>query len=154
MKKQFVVLSIFIFSVFSALSCGQFSAQDAKVNPEKEAIKKAIIDAYINGVFLKGDASLIKKGCHPDCDVLILAQGSLMKIPAYSWVDRLEKNPGPVHAGTTYEFTDIHVTGYAGLAVVEIFQEGKPIYTDYISLYKFEDGWKLVTKIYYRHPQD
>ena len=151
MKKKLVVLSIFIFSV---LSCGQFSAQNAEVNPENEAIKKVIVDAYINGVFNKGDASLIKKGCHPDCDVLILAQGRLMKIPAYSYVDRLEKNPGPVRPGTTYKFTDIHVTGYAGLAVVEIFQEGKHIYTDYISLYKFNDGWKLVTKIFYSHPQD
>lgn len=151
MKKQIVVLSILIFSV---LSCGPFSAQNAEVNPENEAIKKVIVDAYINGVFNKGDASLIKKGCHPDCDVLILAQGRLVKRPAYSLVDRFEKNPGPLHAGTTYKFTDIHVTGYAGLAIVEIFQEGKPIYTDYISLYKFDDGWKLVTKIYFRHPQD
>jgi hypothetical protein len=151
MKKQLVVLTIFIFSV---LSCSQFSSQNAEVNPEIEAIKKVIVDAYINGVFNKGDASLIRKGCHPDCDVLILAQGSLMKTPAYSIVDRLEKNPGPIHAGTTYRFIDIHVTGYAGLAVVEIFQEGKPIYTDYISLYKFDDGWKLVTKIFYSHPQN
>lgn len=151
MKKQIIVLSIFIFSV---LSCGPFSAQKAEVNPENEAIKKVIVDAYIDGVFNKGDASLIRKGCHPDCDVLVLAQGRLVKAPAYSYADRLEKNPGPVHAGTTYKFADIHVTGYAGLAIVEIFQEGKPIYTDYISLYKFDDGWKLVTKIYYSHPQD
>ncbi len=151
MKKQLVILTIFIFSV---LSCGRFSAQNAEVNPEIEAIKKVIVDAYINGVFNKGDASLIRKGCHPDCDVLILAQGRLMKTPAYFYADRLEKNPGPTRAGTTYKFIDIHVTGYSGLAIVEIFHEGKPIYTDYISLYKFDDGWKLVTKIFYIHPQD
>ncbi len=151
MKKQIVVLSILIFSV---LSCSQFSAQKAEVNLEKEAIKKVIVDAYINGVFNKGDASLIKKGCHPDLEVLVLAQGSLMKTPVSSYVDRFEKNPGPVRAGTTYKFIDIHVTGYAGLAIVEIFQEDKHIYTDYISLYKFDDGWKLVTKIFYIHPQD
>lgn len=151
MKKQIVVLSIFIFSV---LSCGQFSAQNAEVNPENEAIKKVIVDAYIDGVFNKGDASLIRKGCHPDCDVLVLAEGRLMKAQAYSYADRFEKNPGPVLEGITYKFTDIHVTGYAGLAIVEIFHEGKPVYTDYISLYKFDDGWKLVTKIYYSHPKD
>ncbi len=151
MKKKLVVLSILISSV---LSCSQFSAQNSEVSPEKEAIKKVIVDAYINGVFNRGDASLIKKGCHPDLDVLILAQGRLMKTPVSFYIDSLEENPGPVRAGTTYKFTDIHVTGYAGLAIVEIFQEDKHIYTDYISLYKFDDGWKLVTKIFYSHPQD
>ncbi|UCC39699.1 MAG: nuclear transport factor 2 family protein [Candidatus Aminicenantes bacterium] len=151
MKKHLVVLIIIIVSFFFA---GQFSAQNAAVNPEKEAIKRVVVDAYINGFFNKGDASLIKKGIHPDCDVLVLNKGSLMKIHAYSYVDRFEKNPGPLHPGTTYKFTDVHVTGYAGLAIVEIFREEKHVYTDYISLYKFEDGWKLVTKIFYRHLQN
>ena len=151
MKKRLIVLSFLIFSgLFYGLSC----AQNAEINPEKEAIKKTIVDAYINGIFNKGDASLVKKGVHPDCNVLILTQGNLIKTPAYSYVERLEKNPGPLRAGTTYEFTDIHVTGYAGLAIVEIFQEDKHIYTDYLSLYKFDDGWKIVTKVFYSHPQN
>lgn len=151
MKKHLFMLTIITVSFFIA---GQISAKSAVADVEKKAIKKAVVDAYIKGVFLKGDASLIKKGIHPDCDVLALDKGSLMKIHAYSYIDRFEKNPGPLHAGTTYKFTDVHVTGYAALAIVEIFQEEKHIYTDYLSLYKFEDGWKLVTKIYYTHPKN
>lgn len=64
------------------------------------------------------------------------------------------QDPRPLHAGTTYEFTHVHVTGSAALAIVEIFQEDQHIYTDYIVLYKFADGWKIVTKIYYQYPGD
>ena len=128
------------------------SSQNATADQEKEAVKKTVVDAYVDGLFLKGDPALIKKGFHPDCDVLILNKGNLVKVHAYSYVERLEENPGPLHAGTTYQFSDVQVMGYAGLAVVEIFQEANHIYTDYLSLYKFADGWKIVTKIYYRHP--
>lgn len=149
MKKLLILLTIVSASLFIV---GQLSAQNASADLEKEAIKKAVVDAYINGVFLKGDPVLIKKGFHPDSDVLILNKGSLVKIQAHSYVGRFEENPGPLHAGTAYKFTEVHVTGYAGLAIVEIFQEGKHIYTDYLNLYKFADGWKIVTKIYYRYP--
>jgi len=30
---------------------------------------------------------------------------------------------------------------------------GNKIFTDYLSLYKFEDGWKIVSKIYYKLPE-
>ena len=151
MKKHSVVSAVILVFFFIA---GPFYTQDAALNSEEEAIKKVVVDAYITGVFNKGDASLIKKGCHPDCDVLVFSEGNLMKIPVNSYVDRIEQNPGPLMAGTTHEFTFVHVTGYAGLAIVEIFHEGKHIYTDYISLYKFEDGWKLVTKTFYSHSQN
>lgn len=151
MKKKLSVLSILICSFFA---CVRLSAQNIEVNPENEAIKKVIVDAYIEGIFNKGDASLSKKGFHPDSDALILSKGSLVKVPAYSYLERFETNPGPLHAGTTYQFTIIHATGYAGMAIVEIFQEGKHIYTDYICLYKFEDGWKMVTKIYFSYPKN
>ncbi|MFA8433245.1 MAG: nuclear transport factor 2 family protein [Marinifilaceae bacterium] len=35
-----------------------------------------------------------------------------------------------------------------------VFYKGNaPLFTDYLSLYKFNDGWKIVNKIYYRHPK-
>ncbi|MFU8844570.1 MAG: nuclear transport factor 2 family protein [Bacteroidales bacterium] len=27
------------------------------------------------------------------------------------------------------------------------------MFTDYLSLYKFEEGWKIVSKIFFRHSQ-
>ncbi len=43
------------------------------------------------------------------------------------------------------------VTGSAAAVELELAQNGKRIFTDYLSLYKFPDGWKIVGKIYHRH---
>lgn len=147
MKTSILFLSVITLTI---LCC----TQDMHVNSEEEAIKKVIINAYIEGLFNKGDASLAREGFHTDCNALILRQDQLLKISANSYVERFETNPGPLHAGTEYVFTDVHVTGTAAMAIVEIYQESNHIYTDYISLYKFSTGWKIVTKIFYSYPRE
>jgi hypothetical protein len=49
------------------------------------------------------------------------------------------------------EFVNIDISGSAACAKIELYQNKKKIFTDYLSLYKFSDGWKIVSKIYYRH---
>ena len=138
----------------NAVTTWSIIRQNPSENPEKEAVIKVVIDAYINGFFNVGDVSLVKKGFHPDSDVYILSKGTLMKVPVYSYIERMGENFRPLHEGTTYEFTHVHVTGSAGMAVVEIFQEDRHIYTDYIAIYKFAEGWKIVIKIYYQYPRN
>jgi len=43
--------------------------------------------------------------------------------------------------------------GRAAVAVLELLSGDKPVYTDMLSLYKFDDGWKIVTKIFYAYPR-
>jgi hypothetical protein len=38
-------------------------------------------------------------------------------------------------------------------AKIEISKNGKMVYTDYLSLLKFEDGWRIVAKVYHAHPR-
>lgn len=45
----------------------------------------------------------------------------------------------------------IEVVGNAAVAKVELYREDKKIFTDFLSLYKFEEGWRIVSKIYHRH---
>jgi hypothetical protein len=120
---------------------------------EKEAVKKAIVSGYIEGIFLKGDPELVKKGWHEECDIFMLRDKKLQKLPASYWVERLEKKSGPPRPDVkvTYEFEDVRVVGYAALAVVKIFADGKQKYTDFMNLYKFDSGWKIVTKTFYDH---
>ena len=40
------------------------------------------------------------------------------------------------------------VTGKSAVARVEIHRDGKHVFTDYLSLYQFADGWKIVAKIF------
>lgn len=119
---------------------------------EIENVKKTIVESYVNGIFLKGDYKLLKKGWHSDCDILILEKGKLNKLPAKYWVDRLKKNPKPLDLSVTYKFSDVRITGYAAIAIVEIYSNGTHLYTDYMCLYKFKKKWKIVTKIFYTYP--
>lgn len=146
--KNVTLTTIFLFTVFTSLI-----AQDLNVKRDQEFIKKVIQEAYVEGIFLKGDAELLKKGWHPECDIVIFDKGGITKLPAKYWIDRLEKNPIPLDPSVTCNFIDVQVTGYAAIAVIEIFSDGKQIYTDYMCLYKFKDGWKIVTKIYYAFPK-
>lgn len=147
MKKSIFFIFVFVFTLTVSL----FS--DNRINNDKEAIKNTIVESYIEGVFIKGDAELIKKGFHENCSILIFRNGQLQKIDAKYYVDRFEQNPGAhiTDKKVTYEFEDIKVSGYAALAVVKVFYDGKQKYTDYMNLYKFEDGWKIVIKTYYSH---
>jgi hypothetical protein len=95
---------------------------------------------------------LIKKGWHNECDIVTMENDQLYKNQAKTWVARMKRNPKPLDPNVTYKFTDVKVTGVAGIAVVEIFTSGKHLYTDYMCLYKFSDGWKIATKIYYAYP--
>ena len=143
-------VAIILFVIFAAnLTLAQRNEN------EKESIKKMIQESYINGIFNDGNADVAKKGVHYDCDIIVFEDGKMRKVPAYSYVERIEENQAGLYPGTSCEFTDILVTGYAAIAVVEIYRDnGWHNYTDYLSLYKFEDGWKVVSRIAYRYPKE
>ncbi|MDZ7738035.1 MAG: nuclear transport factor 2 family protein [Bacteroidales bacterium] len=124
---------------------------------EKEAIKKVIDKAYVQGIQNRMDVENIEKGFHPGFNLLgVDDQGNLTKYPIYTWEANVKR---AVAAGqmpavlTTAKYPMIDVSGNAAIAKVELYREGKQIFTDYLSLYKFDDGWKIVSKIYHRIPQ-
>jgi len=147
MKRMFFSLTIICISLVS-FSQGQ---------DEKEAIKKIIDASYVQGIQNKKNVENIEKGFHPGFNLLgIDNQGNLTKYPIYTWEANVKR---AVAAGqvpsvlTTAKYPMIDISGNAAIAKVELYREGKQIFTDYLSLYKFADGWKIVGKIYHRIPQ-
>lgn len=126
---------------------------------DKEAIKQVINSAYVDGLQNKGPVTAIEAGFHPGFNLLGLRDDDLTKWPIYSWVHyhqkKLAENPDPPTAEevVTAKFPLIDVTGNAAIAKVELYKGGNLIFTDYLSLYKFEKGWQVVSKIYFRHEQ-
>ena len=122
---------------------------------EKSAVKAVIQSAYIEGVHVRGDASLMRAGFHPDFRMLVLRDGKMTAVTLDEWAGRIEarakENPNAPPAPVTAEFTQIDVTGNAAVAKVDVYRSGKHTFTDYLSLYKFPDGWKIVGKIFQAH---
>jgi len=144
-------MSTVLFLVLNSPAFSNTFSGHSLDSTEIQNVQQVVIDSYVNGIFLKGDYKLVKKGWHSDCDIVILENGKLKKLPAQYWVDRLKEHPKPLDPNVSYKFIDVNVTGYAAVAIIEIFSNGKPLYTDYMCLYKFKDGWKIVTKIYYAY---
>lgn len=147
--KKIILFSVIIVIIITISAAWTYRTDD---QAEIDAIKKVIVESYVEGLFLKGDAEMIKKGWHNECDIVYLNKGKLGKLPAKYWADRMTKNPAPLDPNVTYKFTDVKVTGTAGIAIVEIYTSGQHLYTDYMCMYKFSDGWKICTKIYEAYP--
>lgn len=145
-----------LFSMVILLSFGALFAQDDQVK-EKELIKQIIQTAYVDGLCNNADEEAVKKGIHPGFELLSAGKGNMMwKLPIYNWIEIAKggKEKGNKYSFqneyTTVKFLFIDIAGNIAIAKIE-FYEGKDLnYIDYLSLIKFEDGWKIVSKIAHR----
>ncbi len=142
-----------------ALAAGAAWAQEpAAVEAEKAAVRKVVQDAYVDGIHNFRRVEAVRTGFHPGFEMIYLREGKLEKLPIYNWIASLEaanrKEPlPPDHTpGTTAAYPLIEVTGDTAVCKVELTRGGKLVFTDYLMLYKFEDGWKIVGKVFHRHP--
>lgn len=124
---------------------------------DQVAIKKLILTAYVDGLQNKGDLEVTRNGFYPGFDLLILKnEGIVEKLPIYNWIALAEmkkaKEPARPEGDdiTICDFEFIDITGDAAVAKIHLSKNGKRIFTDYLSLYRFPDGWKIVSKIYQR----
>ena len=119
---------------------------------EKEAIKQVIEKAYIRGIHGNQDERTVKSGFHQDFAMLVLRDDTIDKVSVDEWLDRIETmkadNPELWNAKTTHSFVLIDVTDYAAVAKLDVWKGETHFSTDYMLLYKFEDGWRIVSKIF------
>lgn len=147
---------IILFAIV-LISTTIYSQQSAGISDNKtevEAVKKVILESYIEAIYIKADTNLIKKGWHPEAAISMLQpNGTLVKLTTKFWIDTFRKNPKPYDPEVKYEFTEVKVTGTAAIVIMEIYHGEKHIYTDYMNMYKFKDGWKIASKTWYSYPK-
>ena len=121
-------------------------------NTEQDAIKQVIEKAYIQGIHTSQDEGEVKNGFHPDFAMLVLQKGKMEKVDVDLWLERVESmkadNPEMWKAETTYTFDLIDIAGPAAMAKLNVYKGTVHFSTDYMLLYKFEDSWKIVSKIF------
>jgi len=125
----------------------------AQAPGDEEAIKALVQTAYVDGLQNLGDLEKTRAGFHADFVLLGLRDGALTRLPIAEWIASAGKRKadGAKPPLTTCKFLAVDITGSAASVKLELHQNGTRIFTDYLSLYKFPDGWKIVGKIYYRH---
>jgi hypothetical protein len=147
MSVRFIVAALLAAALIAPTASPAFAQSD------ENAIKVLIQSAYVDGLQNLGDLEKTKAGFHPDFVLLGLRDGTLTRLPIAEWIASAEKRKadGVKPPLTVCRFLAVDVTGSAASVKLELHQHDTRIFTDYLSLYRFPDGWKIVGKIYYRH---
>ena len=151
-----------IFAVILSLFAASFtySQTETELKKEKEAIKKVIRTAYVEGLQNEADFDKIDKGFHPAFQLLGIGQGqTIWSLPIYTWKENVKRKkakgeyPKADDKKVNIKFLLIDITGTAAMAKFEFYVGKEKKCVDYLSLYKFENNWKIVNKIFYKFPE-
>ncbi len=122
---------------------------------EHAAIVAVVDQAYVHGVHIEGDVDKMRAGMHDSFVMFVRSDKGVTQTTRDAWIERLTASKARAANAAKPEIRgDITVldrSGNAAVAKVDLFRDGKHIFTDYISLYRFDDGWKLVAKTFHRH---
>jgi len=155
-------LAILTAAIVAATVCAAIAFAQAPAQPpvaesdDVAAVKRVIEEAYVKGIHIDQNVEAIRKGFHPAFTMYAYKDGQVTTTSIEQWISSIEegkkKNPNRPKVETKVDFVSVEVSGNAATARLEMYKDGKHVFTDFMSLYKLEDGWKIVAKIYYRHP--
>jgi hypothetical protein len=129
----------------------------AQTAEDKEAIMKVIQTGYVDGLQNFGDTEVTKKCFYPGFFITNYnpTNNQITHTPIYNWIESVEKTKASGNIPNrkiTVEFDMIDITGYTAMAKIRLIENGsRLLFTDYLLLYKFTEGWKIVQKTYMRH---
>jgi hypothetical protein len=137
------------------LSVGAMAASQGKTDPADE-VRSVVEGSYINGAFNDLDPDAMKRGFHPDFAIFSADGEKISRYPIGEWVSSVAQrkaDPGfdPTKNVWKHKLPIIDVTGGAAFVKVELSRDGTLVYTDYLSLLKFDSGWRIVAKVYEKH---
>ena len=153
MKRRWT-LSLCMIVLATLFGLAYASASDH--DDDAEAIKALIKRSYVHGAFNELNDDAMRRGFHPDFAIYSPKGEEISKYPIADWADGAAKRKAdpafdPAKNKWDHRFASVDVTGHAAAVKIELSKDGKLIYTDYLSLLKFDSGWRIVGKVYYKH---
>ena len=117
----------------------------AQAASEEKTVRRTV-ESYLHGLKFN-DIDSLKRAFHPEAKLFFVRKNDeLGQLTQEQWYKGFEKNAGKEEEGDL-QIVSVDVTGKAAsVKVVEIYDDST--YTDYISLLKLADGWKIVNKIF------
>ena len=132
-----------------------YCAATAFAQSDEDQVKQVVMSAYVGGIHNGGPIDDIRKGFHPTFNMLRLMDNQVKPLPIEEWITNIEKSRAQQTtppAKTEGKFVAVTITGNAANVVLELYRGDKKIFTDNLLLYKFTEGWRIVSKTYYRWP--
>jgi hypothetical protein len=125
-----------------------FTFCNAQELDEKKRIEKVITECYIEPLYLEGNLTKIKEGFHEKFTMYVLYKGEFYVTSRMEWIKNIEATRARnlPQKNYSWKFEIIDFEGQTAIVKLRIDEEGKLKYMDYLTLYKFQDGWKVLTK--------
>jgi hypothetical protein len=134
-----------VFGGFSSRANGDcdWNAYPAQT---EEATMRLTVETYLHGLKFN-DVESFKRVLYPEAKLFFVRKnGALGQLSQEQWYKGFAANPGKEEKGDL-KITAIDITDKAAsVKVVENYEDAT--YTDYISLLRIADGWKIVNKIF------
>ena len=148
-----------VFTILGTLAIAglfAFTYAEVKETAAEKEVKDLILKCYVHGAFNELNPDAMRKGFHPDFAIFSAKGEDISKYPIANWADRTEKKKNdskfdPAENKWTHNFASVDVTGGSAAVKIELSHKGKHVYTDYLSLLKFDSGWRIVAKVYHKH---
>ena len=153
MKKTSLLLAMGLIAVLAFA----FTIKESKSAAEKETVKALVLESYVNGAFNELNPEAMKKGFHEDFAIFSAKGEDIGKYPIARWAESVAKRKADGYDASDaknkweHKFANVDVTGGAAQVKIELHNQGKHVYTDYLSLLKFDSGWRIVAKVYHKH---
>ena len=111
--------------------------------------------AYVDGIHRNSDAEAMRAGFHQDFVMYINTDEGVTTVTRDDWAARIEKagsDPERVAPDISAALEIVGQSRKAAVVKVELSRNGQHVFTDFLSLYDTDEGWKIVAKIFERHP--
>ena len=148
MKTRTTILTVLAAALLLA---ALLLAPAANAQDDSATITTIIEHSYINAIWLNGDEAAARAGFDSAFVMQMAQEDEVISVSLDAWMERLGLHGEPLREGITHEIEVLDRTGRAAVAKVVIFQDGEELYTDYMSLYEFDDGWRIVAKTFHSH---
>lgn len=127
---------------------------------DERDIRAVIEQSLCQGALNRLDTDAMRRGFHEDFTIFSVVDGKLDALPLTPFIriveayrdDAAQRESGI--RDMEYEIVSVDVTGTAAAAKVRFFRQGEPIFTDYLTLLKFAEGWRMVGKVSHNHVPD
>ena len=152
MKKVLPALGLITIGIVMV----SFTIKSYEKSAAEADIKKLIETSYIHGAFNELNPDAMADGFHKDFAIFSAKGEELSRYEIADWVAGVRKKKSsdefdPAKNVWDSRFAIVDVTETSAVAKVELSKDGQHIYTDYLSLLKFDSGWKIVAKVYTKH---
>lgn len=136
--------------VVLVLGLSRISSQSASVQADT-AGARVPLENYIQG-HATGNGDFMRKAFHTDAKIMAFRDGKMTNLTSEEFASRFNGKPAQDEAQRKRRIESVEITGNAGVGKI-ILEYPTVTYTDYMSLLKVGDEWKIVNKVFYAEPK-